>query len=215
MEHPEGAETRPEDIVSTQTDHPEGVESEERRQGIASTQTEHPEGAEIESREEDIANTQMEHSEGAETRLEDIASTQTEHPEEVESKSRPPEQSDTDLALHTKGRHDLVWQRHQKMQVMFENVLPQGYAITQRCSLDQEEDEFWKSMISDYLKPLEEDDDHRKRVKQELFEIRNKVLATHHREYRRCFDNRKIAFQRQRVVQTAGVKRVLTVLGMW
>ncbi|XP_075920971.1 uncharacterized protein LOC142923880 isoform X3 [Petromyzon marinus] len=35
------------------------------------------------------------------------------------------------------GRHDLVWQRHQKMQVMFENVLPQGYAITQRCSLDQ------------------------------------------------------------------------------
>ncbi|XP_075920919.1 uncharacterized protein LOC142923822, partial [Petromyzon marinus] len=72
------------------------------------------------------------------------------------------------------GRHDLVWQRHQKMQVMFENVLPQGYAITQRCSLDQEEDEFWKSMISDYLKPLEEDDDHRKRVKQELFEIRNK-----------------------------------------
>nr|XP_032813334.1 chitin synthase-like [Petromyzon marinus] len=173
MEYPEGAETRPEDIASTQTDHPVGVESEEKRQGIASTGTEHPEGAEIESREEDIANTQMEHSEGAETRLEDIASTQTEHPE-VESKSRPPEQSDTDLALHTKGRHDLVWQRHQKMQVMFENVLPQGYAITQRCSLDQEEDEFWKSMISDYLKPLEEDDDHRKRVKQELFEIRNK-----------------------------------------
>ncbi|XP_075920700.1 uncharacterized protein LOC142923458 [Petromyzon marinus] len=173
MEYPEGAETRPEDIASTQTDHP-GVESEEKRQGIASTGTEHPEGAEIESREEDIANTQMEHSEGAETRLEDIASTQTEHPEEVESKSRPPEQSDTDLALHTKGRHDLVWQRHQKMQVMFENILPQGYAITQRCSLNQEEDEFWKSMISDYLKPLEEDDDHRKRVKQELFEIRNK-----------------------------------------
>ncbi|XP_075924458.1 uncharacterized protein LOC116944053 isoform X1 [Petromyzon marinus] len=136
MEYPEGAETRPEDIASTQTDHPVGVESEEKRQGIASTGTEHPEGAEIESREEDIANTQMEHSEGAETRLEDIASTQTEHPE-VESKSRPPEQSDTDLALHTKGRHDLVWQRHQKMQVMFENVLPQGYAITQRCSLDQ------------------------------------------------------------------------------
>ncbi|XP_075914319.1 uncharacterized protein LOC116957729 isoform X2 [Petromyzon marinus] len=174
MEHPEGAETRPEDIASTQTDHPVGVESEKKRQGITSTGTEHPEGAEIESREEDIANTQMEHSEGAETRLEDITITQTEHPEEVESKSRPPEQSDTDLALHTKGRHDLVWQRHQKMQVMFENVLPQGYAITQRCSLDQEEDEFWKSMISDYLKPLEEDDDHRKRVKQELFEIRNK-----------------------------------------
>ncbi|XP_078732795.1 chitin synthase chs-2-like [Lampetra fluviatilis] len=72
------------------------------------------------------------------------------------------------------GRHDLVWQRHQKMQLMFEKVLPQGYVIMQRCSLDQEEDEFWKSMISDYLKPLEEDDDHRKRVKQELFEIRNK-----------------------------------------
>ncbi|XP_061434204.1 chitin synthase chs-2-like isoform X2 [Lethenteron reissneri] len=156
MEHPEGAETRPEDIASTETDHPEGVESEERRQGIVSTRTEHPEGAEIEAREEDIA------------------STQTDHPEGAESKSRPPEESDTDLALHAKGRHDLVWQRHQKMQLMFEKVLPQGYVIMQRCSLDQEEDEFWKSMISDYLKPLEEDDDHRKRVKQELFEIRNK-----------------------------------------
>ncbi|XP_078470749.1 chitin synthase chs-2-like isoform X1 [Lampetra planeri] len=160
--------------MSTQTEHPEGVESEERRRGIASTRTEHPEEAEIEARGEDVANTQMEHPEGAETRPDVIASTQTDHPEGAESKSRPPEESDTDLALHAKGRHDLVWQRHQKMQVMFENVLPQGYAITQRCSLDQEEDEFWKSMISDYLKPLEEDDDHRKRVKQELFEIRNK-----------------------------------------
>nr|XP_032836323.1 chitin synthase chs-2-like [Petromyzon marinus] len=195
-EHPEGtySEARPEDITNTQTDHPEGVQSEERRQGIASTQTEHPVGAEIEARGEDITNTQMEHPEGAETiqediastqtehtegteseaRREDIKSTQTEHPEGAEIESRPPEESDSDLALHAKGSHDLVWQRHQKMQVMFENVLPQGYAITQRCSLDQEEDEFWKSMISDYLKPLEEDDDHRKRVKQELFEIRNK-----------------------------------------
>ncbi|XP_075914311.1 chitin synthase chs-2-like isoform X2 [Petromyzon marinus] len=100
--------------------------------------------------------------------------TQMEHLEGAESERRRPDESDTDLALHAKGHHDLVWQRHHKMQVMFENVLTQGYAITQRCSLDEKEDKFWKSMISDYLKPLEEDDDHKKRVNQELFEIRNK-----------------------------------------
>ncbi|XP_075914337.1 chitin synthase chs-2-like [Petromyzon marinus] len=109
-----------------------------------------------------------------EARQQDTTSTQMEHLEGAESESRPPDESDTDLALQAKRCHDLVWQRHHKMQVMFENVLPQGYAITQRCSLDEEEDEFWKSMISDYLKPLEEDNDHKKRVNQELFEIRNK-----------------------------------------
>ncbi|CAN0197331.1 unnamed protein product [Lampetra planeri] len=109
-----------------------------------------------------------------EARQQDTTSTQMEHLEGEESESRPPDESDTDLAPHAKGRHDHVWQRHHKMQVMFENVLPQGYTITPRCSLDPEEDEFWKSMISDYLKPLEEDNAHKKRVNQELFDIRNK-----------------------------------------
>ncbi|CAN0196417.1 unnamed protein product [Lampetra planeri] len=129
------------------------------KEDTTSTQMEHTKGIESEERRQGIASTRTEHPEEAEieARGEDVATTQMEHPEGAEMRPEDIASTPTD---HPEG----VESEERR----------QGIASTRTEHPEEEEDEFWKSMISDYLKPLEEDDDHRKRVKQELFEIRNK-----------------------------------------